>query len=103
VGFTPTGSYAYRGHLGKLFEGVKAELIALGSILAAIVILDQREYPWFQRQEFVDNQSGSSLMDSGMFCDVFVGRETPAILIGTMSEHPEDNLLSGFQRGDLEN
>jgi hypothetical protein len=26
-----------------------------------------------------------------------------AVLIGTLSEHPKNNLLGGFQRSDLEN
>src|ERR1035441_4023081 len=66
VGLTPTGSHAYWGHLGKLFEGVKAELVALGSMIASVVVLDQREHPWFHRQEFLDGQSGSSRMDSSL-------------------------------------
>jgi hypothetical protein len=42
-------------------------------------------------------------MDSSVLRDVFVGGETPAVLIGAVSQHPEDNLLGGFQRSYLEN
>jgi hypothetical protein len=72
-------------------------------MIASVVVLDQREHPWFHRQEFLDGQSGSSLMDSSVLRDVFVGGETPAVLIGAVSQHPEDNLLGGFQRSYLEN
>jgi hypothetical protein len=72
-------------------------------MIASIIVFDQREDPWFHRQEFFDSQSGSSLVDPGMSRHVLVRRETSAVLIGPVSEYPEDNFLSGFECDYFEN
>jgi hypothetical protein len=51
--------------------------------------------------------AGSSLVTPcfNLFGENHVAADVPgsAVLIGAVSEHPEDNLLGGFQRSDLEN